>query len=135
MIVASVILGLVYSMPNFFNSSKQNQSFNFLPGKKINLGLDLKGGSYLLLKADMDIVFSEKLESLLSDIRSSLRKSKIGYKKLSIQNNTISFQKRKNYSNEKIKSIIFSLDKNLFVENKLDSFFIKFSEQNKKNID
>ena len=125
LIVASVIIGIAYAMPNFFNTAKQNQSFNFLPGKKINLGLDLKGGSYLLLKAEMDVVFAEKLESLLSDIRSSLRKSKIGYKKLSIQNNTISFQKRKNYSNEKIKSIIFSLDKNLFVENKLNSFFPK----------
>ena len=134
LIVVSVIIGVVYAVPNFFNTSNQNQSFNFLPGKKINLGLDLKGGSYLLLKADMDVVFAEKLEFLLSDIRSSLRKSKIGYKKLSIQNNIISFQKRKNYSNEDIKSIIFSLDKNLIVEDKLESFFIKFSEQNKKNI-
>ena len=134
LIVVSVIIGVVYAVPNFFNISNQNQSFNFLPGKKINLGLDLKGGSYLLLKADMDVVFAEKLETLLSDIRSSLRKSKIGYKKLSIQNNIISFQKRKNYSNEDIKSIIFSLDKNLIVEDKLESFFIKFSEQNKKNI-
>ena len=47
LIVASVIIGVMYAMPNFFNTSKQNQSFNFLPGKKINLGLDLKGGSYL----------------------------------------------------------------------------------------
>ena len=82
----------------------------------------------------MDVVFAEKLDSLLSDIRSSLRKSKIGYKKLSIQNDIISFQKRGETSNEKIKSIIFSLDKNLILENKLDSFFIKFSDQNKKNI-
>ena len=110
LIVASVIISIVYAIPNFVNTSKKDQSFNFLPGKKINLGLDLKGGSYLLLKADMDIVFAEKLESLLSDIRSSLRKSKIGYKKLSIQNDIISFQKRKNYSNEKIRSIIFSLE-------------------------
>ena len=108
--------------------------YNFLPGKKINLGLDLQGGSYLLLKADMDVVFAEKLDSLLSDIRSSLRKSKIGYKKLSIQNDIISFQKRGETSNEKIKSILFSLDKNLILENKLDSFFVKFSDQNKKNI-
>ena len=113
---------------------QQTQSFNFLPGKKINLGLDLQGGSYLLLKADMDVVFAEKLDTLLSDIRSSLRKSKIGYKKLSIQNDVISFQKRGETSNEKIKSILFSLDKNLILENKLDSFFIKFSDQIKKNI-
>ena len=134
LIIASVIIGIVYALPNFFNKSLQIQSFNFLPGKKINLGLDLQGGSYLLLKADMDVVFAEKLDSLLSDIRSSLRKSKIGYKKLSIQNDIISFQKRGVISNEKIKSILFSLDKNLILENKSDSFFIKFSDQNKKNI-
>ena len=134
LIIASVIIGIFYATPNFFKTSQQVQSFNFLPGKKINLGLDLQGGSYLLLKADMDVVFAEKLDSVLSDIRSSLRKSKIGYKKLSIQNDIISFKKRGDSSNEKIRSIIFSLDKNLIVENKLDSFFIKFSKQNKKNI-
>ena len=78
LIIASVIIGTLYAIPNFFNTSQKAQSSNFLPGKKINLGLDLKGGSYLLLKADMDVVFAEKLETLLSDIRSSLRKSKIG---------------------------------------------------------
>ena len=70
LIIASVIIGVVYALPNFFNTSQKVQSLNFLPGKKINLGLDLKGGSYLLLKADMDVVFAEKLETLLSDIRS-----------------------------------------------------------------
>ena len=134
LIITSVVIGIVYALPNFFNTSQQIQSFKLLPGKKINLGLDLQSGSYLLLKADMDVVFAEKLDSLLSDIRSSLRKSKIGYKKLSIQNDIISFQKRGEASNEKIKSILFSLDKNLILENKLDSFFIKFSDQNKKNI-
>ena len=86
LIIASVIIGILYATPNFFKTSQQVQSFNFLPGKKINLGLDLQGGSYLLLKADMDVVFAEKLDSVLSDIRSSLRNSKIGYKKLRIQN-------------------------------------------------
>ena len=64
LIVMAVIIGIVYAIPNFFNTSKQDQSLNFLPGKKINLGLDLQGGSYLLLKADMDVVFGEKLGSL-----------------------------------------------------------------------
>ena len=68
-----VFLGIAYAIPNFMNTSFKTNSLNFLPGKSINLGLDLKGGSYLLLKADMDIVFSEKLETLLSDVRSALR--------------------------------------------------------------
>ena len=75
-----VFLGIAYAIPNFINTSVKDNSLYFLPGKSINLGLDLKGGSYLLLQADMDIVFSEKLEILLSDVRSVLRKAKIGYK-------------------------------------------------------
>ena len=111
-----VFLGIAYAIPNFLNSSVKNTSFSFLPGKSINLGLDLKGGSYLLLKADMDIVFSEKLEILLSDIRSGLRKSKIGYKKLSVNDKKISFQKRDLIPNDKIKSIILTIDENLILQ-------------------
>ena len=129
-----VFLGIAYAIPNFLNSSVKNTSFSFLPGKSINLGLDLKGGSYLLLKADMDIVFSEKLEILLSDIRSALRKSKIGYKKLSVNDKKISFQKRDLIPNDKIKSIILTIDENLTVTINASTFFIEFSDINKKKI-
>ena len=78
LIIASVIIGIVYALPNFFNTSQQVQSFNFLPGKKINLS-DYRVVIFIA-KGWMDVVFAEKLETLLSDIRSSLRKSKIGIK-------------------------------------------------------
>ena len=129
-----VFLGIAYAIPNFLNSSVKNTSFSFLPGKSINLGLDLKGGSYLLLKADMDIVFSEKLETLLSDIRLALRKSKIGYKKLSVKDKKISFQKRGSILNDKIKSTILNIDENLIVKINDSTFFIEFSDINKKKI-
>ncbi len=134
LILLSIFFGIMYAAPNFFNISKVYQSSNFLPGKKINLGLDLKGGSYLLLKANMDTVFEERLETLMSDIRSSLRKSKIGYKKLFIQNDIIKFQKRGDFSNKKLKTLILSLNKNLIIENINNSFLVKFSEINKANI-
>ena len=134
LILFSVFLGLLYAAPNFFSSSVQNNSFNFLPGKKINLGLDLKGGSYLLLKADMEVVFAEKLESLTSDIRSTLRKAKIGYKKLSVKEDYVSFEMRTGSSVEQIKSAILKLDKNLIIEINTNNFEIKFSDANKQKI-
>jgi preprotein translocase subunit SecD len=134
LILFSVFLGLLYAAPNFFSSSVQNNSFNFLPGKKINLGLDLKGGSYLLLKADMEVVFAEKLESLTSDIRSTLRKAKIGYKKLSVKEDYVSFEMRIGSSVEQIKSAILKLDKNLIIEINTNNFQIKFSDANKQKI-
>jgi len=134
LILISVLMGLVYAMPNFINFGSKNVSYSFLPGKKINLGLDLKGGSYLLLQADMKIVFEEKLEGLLSDIRYSLRKSKIGYKNLVTKSGVISFEKRGDVSNEKIRSIIFGLNKNLLLESINNKFFIKFSDLDKQEI-
>ena len=122
LILLSIILGVIYAIPNFINISNERISYSFLPGKKINLGLDLKGGSYLLLKADMDVVFDEKLLSLMSDIRYSLRKNKVGYKKLVTNNNTISFEKRGNVSDQQISSIILALDKNLILESKKIKF-------------
>ncbi len=43
----------------------------------VSLGLDLQGGSYLLLEVELDQVQKDKLESLMSDIRVGLRKAHI----------------------------------------------------------
>ena len=106
LIFISVIIGFIYATPNFISNLRHSDVPNFLPGKTINLGLDLKGGSYLLLKADMDVVFAEKLEFLMSDIRSYLRKAKVGYRRLNITNQRISFQKRNLNSNKNIKECL-----------------------------
>jgi len=134
LIFISVIIGFIYAAPNFISNLRHSNVPNFLPGKIINLGLDLKGGSYLLLKADMDIVFAEKLEFLMSDIRSSLRKAKVGYRKLNIKEQKISFEKRNVNSNENIKSIIFKLNKDLLVNQNEKIFFVEFSKINKDKI-
>ena len=134
LIFISVIIGFIYATPNFISNLRHSDVPNFLPGKTINLGLDLKGGSYLLLKADMDVVFAEKLEFLMSDIRSSLRKAKVGYRKLNITNQKISFQKRSLNSNINIKDIILKINSNLLVNEKDKVFTIEFSKINKDKI-
>ena len=48
--------------------------------KKMNLGLDLKGGVHFLMEVDLDEVVSNKSKKLSSDIRSQLRKENIRYK-------------------------------------------------------
>ena len=52
------VIGVVFSIPNLF-SEDEIKNFKFF-NKQINLGLDLQGGSYILLEADMDNVFSER---------------------------------------------------------------------------
>ena len=45
--------------------------------KKIKLGLDLQGGSYLLLELDNEPVIKQKLQSKLLEIKEYLKKNKI----------------------------------------------------------
>ena len=60
----------------FFNKTEVTALPNYLSKKQVNLGLDLQGGSHLLLEVDTKSVLKEKSEYLVDDIRSALRKKK-----------------------------------------------------------
>ena len=64
---------------------------NFLLSKKVNLGLDLQGGSYLLLEVDSRPVVNRKLQQKLLNIRKYLKTNKIKYKNLKLKNESINF--------------------------------------------
>ena len=46
------VIAILYALPNIIKEFNFNEISTYLPGKKVNLGLDLKGGSYILLKAE-----------------------------------------------------------------------------------
>ena len=75
-IVSICILGIIYALPNFILFPKINENA-FLPGKTINLGLDLQGGSYLLLEADIKSVLNERLETVNDDVSRRLKEYNI----------------------------------------------------------
>ena len=60
-----------FAISNFINID--NDSF----AKKINLGLDLQGGSYLLLEIDNKPVFDQKLQAKLIEIKKYFKEKKI----------------------------------------------------------
>ena len=75
-----------FSLTNFIDNKD-----NFLLSKKVNLGLDLQGGSYLLLEVDSKPVIKQKLQSSLLVLRKNLKENNIKYKSLKIINNKINF--------------------------------------------
>lgn len=84
------LLGLVYVAPNFFNKEDLASLPSWVPQSQIVLGLDLQGGSYLLLEVGVDVVIREKLEGLQSDARVALREEpRIGYTGLSVANDSV----------------------------------------------
>lgn len=79
-ILAVCLLGLLLGLPNLIP-----QPVSWLPWNTVHLGLDLRGGSYLLLEVDMKAVVKERLDSLTDSIRQALREKQIFYQTLEAQ--------------------------------------------------
>ncbi len=75
----------------FITSSNLFKFSNDLINKKINLGLDLQGGSYLLLEIDNDPVVNQKLQNLTIIIRNYFKDKDIRVKNLKLQDQNVYF--------------------------------------------
>lgn len=91
-IIAASILAfsIIYSLPTFF--SDVPDWLTSINAKKMNLGLDLKGGVHFLMEVDLDEVTSSKSKKLSSDLRSQLRKEKLRYRNFNYQSKSISIE-------------------------------------------
>ncbi|MCB2082373.1 MAG: protein translocase subunit SecD, partial [Rickettsiales bacterium] len=76
LILAVCLLAVVMSLPNFIRD-ENGKPASWLPtNRTLNLGLDLQGGSYLLLEVDFDTYLRQQVEQLVDDIRAKLRENK-----------------------------------------------------------
>ncbi len=73
--------------------------------KNIKLGLDLQGGSYLLLEIDNKPVVTQKLQSKLLELKRYFKEKKLILKNLSIDQNSIFFESKSENVDE-IKNIL-----------------------------
>jgi protein-export membrane protein SecD len=74
-----VIAGLLVALPNALPDRVLSHFPSWLPHNTVSLGLDLQGGSYLLLEVDFAQVEKDKAEAMIGDIRAAFRKAHIPY--------------------------------------------------------
>ena len=86
-IISVICIGIYFFLPNltFFNNS------NFFSEKRVNLGLDLQGGSYLLLEIDSNPLIEQRLQAKSLEVRRELRKNNIQYKNFLFAKNSLIF--------------------------------------------
>ena len=122
-----VALGIVYALPNLLPSGKESDS-GLVPGQKINLGLDLQGGSHLLMLVDMEVVETERLNSLGETIRQEFRTEKIRFSDLKVENRSVSVSVRKADDVGAAEQIFDELGRGLITTNDSQSYQISFDE-------
>ena len=52
LVVLALLFSVLFALPNVLPQSVRNSMPGFLPSRTVNLGLDLRGGSYLLMEVD-----------------------------------------------------------------------------------
>ncbi|MEM9617615.1 MAG: protein translocase subunit SecD [Pseudomonadota bacterium] len=72
-VLGLILLGAIFAIPNFLSDETREGLPGFLPKGTINLGLDLQGGSYLLLGVDTEKVIDDRMRGVMSDIRREMR--------------------------------------------------------------
>jgi protein-export membrane protein SecD len=85
LIVLLCFAGLAYSAPNFIPRASLENVPGWLPSKQVNLGLDLRGGSYMLLGLDTSGLEQSRLQDLVNEVRNALRDVRVPYTGLGIQ--------------------------------------------------
>ena len=122
---------LIISIFSFLNFLDKNDS---ILNKKVNLGLDLQGGSYLLLEINSDLLVEEKIQSKIIPIKKLLKENNIKFTDFKINNSSFNF---KVDDLDKFELIFFSKKNNLvnpYIDNyrsyELD--FIKLKNNNIK---
>ena len=93
-IISVILISLFFIL---IASSNLFKFENNLLNKKINLGLDLQGGSYLLLEIDNNPVIEQKIQNLSITIRNYFKDKNIRIKNLKILGQKLSFSVDENF--------------------------------------
>ena len=87
-IILTALVVCLCAVPNFFPEARV-KTWPLWAQRHLVLGLDLQGGSYLLLEVDSNYVKKEKLDQIRDDARRVLREAKIVYTGLSVRNDAV----------------------------------------------
>jgi preprotein translocase subunit SecD len=90
--LAVMIGGILFASPNLLKQETLQDLPGWMPSDQVNLGLDLQGGSYLLLEVDLESVFEEQRDNLVDSLRPDLRSAGLGYVELGAAGANVTFK-------------------------------------------
>ncbi len=125
-----IFFSLYFSIPSLIKNEKIN--YQFFNENKIKLGLDLQGGSQLLLQVETEKALLEKLSNLSEEIRENINENEMFYEKFNLINNKIEVIFKKPFDKEKIILILGNSSQiNYSIKN--NKVTVEFKEDYKKD--
>jgi SecD/SecF fusion protein len=109
-VIAAIVLGMLVALPNLVSRDTLAQLPGWVPTRQVNLGLDLRGGGYLLLQVDMETYNKEHLETALDSARAMLRTAKIPFTSAELQGDAIHIVLRDSAQASEARAALAKLD-------------------------
>ena len=87
-VILTATIVCLFAVPNFFPESTV-KTWPKWAQRHVVLGLDLQGGSHILLEVDSNSVKKDKLDQVRDDVRRTLRDAKVGYTGLAVRGESV----------------------------------------------
>ena len=87
-----ITIYLIFFLISIFSALNLQNENNLVLDKKVNLGLDLQGGSYLLLEINSDSLVEEKIQSKVIPLKKLLKENNLKYENFKIIEKKLSFK-------------------------------------------
>ncbi len=129
LVLAICGLGVVFSAPNFLSRQQTELLPAWVPNQQVSLGLDLQGGSHLLLEVGVGAVIKEYLEDLVDSMRFELRKARIRYQGLGVVGLRAAVTIKDPAKAEQARALLRELDADNQLESDGNRIFISLTER------
>ena len=134
LILAIVGFGLIFAIPNLFDEKTSNAFPEIFPRKQVNLGLDLQGGSHLLLEVKVSAVVKERINALADGVRIILRRERIRYKGLGARNSGVLVTISKVSNIERAKKLLAEVAQGFEITSEGNRIFMRPTEKGLREI-
>ncbi|MCH2548061.1 MAG: protein translocase subunit SecD [Alphaproteobacteria bacterium] len=129
-IVMACLFFIMLASPNFISAEKRVSLPDWYPERTVNLGLDLQGGSHLLLRVDFDAYLKEHMDNIVDAVRLAFRKDGVKYRGLANRDGKVVFSLREGSTDISMGSMVRDIDDGLAVlDENANEYTIGYSEQ------
>jgi len=104
---------------------------SWFPSQPVNLGLDLQGGSHILLDIGFDVVFADYMDGVADSLRRSMRKDSVPFSNISANRDSVSISST---DSEAVRKMIRQLDPLLNIETAAALTTITLSDDQRRDI-
>ncbi len=115
-ILAICALGIFFAIPNLISNPDKLPKW----WQPVNLGLDLQGGSNLLLEVKIDDVIKERMSSIEDSARQLLRENHIRYQNLAAGNTSVKVKIDNDNARSKAANLFRKIDSGIVVTEEAD---------------